>query len=123
LTTRIQVDDLQARRAHRKEAGLKYTLLVWPAVDQSIRGFADPLGWGGPVLIRKSDYAAQISTPLAAMAGGLFLQCLCSLKTRKKNAVKSPLNPNLRRASWRHQKSFAGQASFKPKPRPRSVRA
>jgi hypothetical protein len=95
LISRIQVDDLQSRRAHGKKAGLIYPLLIWPAVDQGIRGFLDPFGRGGPILIRKSDYAAQIPTPLAAKAGGLFLRYSCSLKTCEKNAINS-LRPNLR---------------------------
>src|SRR5258708_37202176 len=58
LVPGVQVDDFQARRAHREKAGLKYALLVWPPVDQRCRGVLNAAGRGGPSLICLSYHSA-----------------------------------------------------------------
>ena len=66
LVPGVQVDDFQARRAHREKAGLKNALLVRPPVDQRCGGLLNAPRRRAPVLMRISYDSAQLFVPRGA---------------------------------------------------------
>ncbi len=54
-----QVDDLQASRSQRADAGPVYALLVGATVNQRRSGCLNPAGVGRPALMRKTSNTTQ----------------------------------------------------------------
>src|SRR5207249_2435589 len=66
LVAGIQIDDFQACRACRKQAGLKYALLVRPPVGQGCGRLANSVRRRRPVFMCESRNSAQFLLPRVA---------------------------------------------------------
>ena len=60
----LQIDNLEARGAHRAQTGLENAQLVWPAVDQSGSGVPNAIRRWRPIFMSKANNAAQIDQSL-----------------------------------------------------------
>jgi glycogen debranching enzyme len=60
----LQINDFQARGAHRAYLGLVNTKLVWSPVDQGRGGVPNAIRRWRPIFMSKTDNAAQIDQSL-----------------------------------------------------------
>src|SRR5580693_8014411 len=65
LVSALEINDFQACRAHRNNAGAKHSALVRPAMCQSGSGAFNALRFRRPVFMCKAGYPAQIQAPFA----------------------------------------------------------
>src|SRR5580692_362478 len=68
LVSALQVNNFQARSAHRKDARTKNPALIRAAMSQRSGSPFDALRLGGPIFMCESGYPAQIPTPFACQS-------------------------------------------------------
>src|SRR4029077_20411592 len=78
LVAALEVDNFQACRTHRKNAGTEHSALIWAPMSKRSCGTFDSLRFGRPVFMCEAGYPAQIRAPFTRRLNQPALQTLRS---------------------------------------------
>src|SRR5271169_3213489 len=93
LVSALQVDNFQARRAHRKNARSEHSALIGSAMGQCSGSVFYALRFGPPIFMCKPGYSAQIRAPFASQRMPLALQPLLPPRSTRKTAPRQDTSP------------------------------